>query len=248
MKTNYIIQIVAMFFFVLNTTAQQGINYKTIINDVNGDALANKVVNIQFTILENGSTNIFQESHNPTTDVNGLIIVNIGEGTLINGDFKAIDWGNSPHFLKTEINTGDGIMDMGTTEFKTVPYALHAETANKAIIDKVDDADADPANEFQNITLVDKTLSLSNGGSVELPSITSNVGQFFYLDKDGDGFGYPFGPVFVPLGLNEPANFVANFDDCNDNDENINPEAFEIRDGKDNNCNGEIDEGNENEE
>ena len=118
-----------MLFFVLTATAQQGINYKAIINDANGDALANTSVKVLFTILENGTTNVFKESHNPTTDVNGIIIVNIGEGILIGGDFDSIDWGSTPHFLKTEINSGDGLTDMGTTEFKAVPYALHAKTA-----------------------------------------------------------------------------------------------------------------------
>lgn len=131
MKTNYIIPTLALLFFVFTTKAQQGINYKAIINDANGDALLNTAVTVQFTILESGTISVYKESHSPTTDANGIIIVNIGEGILISGDFTNIDWGGNPHFLKTEIDKGNGLTDMGTAEFKTVPYALYAKTAER---------------------------------------------------------------------------------------------------------------------
>jgi hypothetical protein len=110
--------------------AQNGINYKAIIKDNNGNVAANDLVVVQFTILQGvAQTTVYQESHTPTTDANGLIIINIGEGTPISGTFATIDWANDSTFLKTQINTGSGLVDMGTTEFKTVPYAKNAETA-----------------------------------------------------------------------------------------------------------------------
>jgi microcystin-dependent protein len=169
MKTHYFLQTLVMLFFVFTATAQQGINYKAIITDSNGDVLANTLVAVQFTILENGTTNVFQEIHTPATDDHGIIILNIGEGTLISGDFSTIDWAGNPHFLKTEINSGDGLTDMGTTDFKYVPYAHHAETANLAIIDEVNDADADSINELQQLSIADDTIFLSQDGFVVLP-------------------------------------------------------------------------------
>ena len=116
MKTYRVIHTLTALFIVLAATAQQGINYKAIIHDANGDPMANTLVTVQFTILENGTTNVFKESHTPTTDVNGIIIVNIGEGTVISGDFNSIDWGSNPHYLKTEIDAGEGLKDMGLTK------------------------------------------------------------------------------------------------------------------------------------
>jgi hypothetical protein len=239
MKTNYTLVILTVFFFVSFVNAQQGINYKAIIHDASGNVLTNTAITLQFTILENGTTNVFQESHNPTTDAHGIILVNIGEGSLISGDLNSIAWGSHPHFLKTEINTGDGLSDMGTTELRNVPYAFHAESAYQAIIDEVDDADVDPTNELQTLTLVDSTLSLSDGGSLTLPY---SIGLYYYMDKDGDGYGDPLKAVFVPTGFSPPAHAVIDSSDCNDEDENIHPGAIEIVDGIDNNCNGEIDE------
>jgi hypothetical protein len=129
MKRKLILQAIILHVIVFTAFAQQGINYKAIINDDNGEPLANSVITIQFTILENGTVNVYQESHNPTTDPNGIIVVNIGEGSIISGNFQTIGWGGNPHFLKTEVDIGEGLNDMGTVEFNAVPYALHAETA-----------------------------------------------------------------------------------------------------------------------
>ena len=126
MKIKNILKSLVILLFVMTASAQQGINYKAMIKEANGDAIANTAVTVQFTILENGTTDVFKESHNPTTDASGIIIVNIGEGTLISGDFDTIDWGSNAHFLNTKIDSSDGLTDMGTTEFKTVPYALYA--------------------------------------------------------------------------------------------------------------------------
>lgn len=106
--------------------AQQGINYKAVIKDGSGTIIANDIIQIQFTILE-GAVPVYEESHTPTTDDNGIIIVNIGEGTLISGVYADIDWVSNQHSLNVQVNTGSGLVDLGTTEFKAVPYALATE-------------------------------------------------------------------------------------------------------------------------
>ncbi|WP_458626121.1 tail fiber domain-containing protein [Winogradskyella sp. PC D3.3] len=125
---------ITLLFTVLFSTiclAQNGINYKAIIKDSSGNVISNDLISVQFTILQGvDQTNVYQETHTPTTDVNGLIIVNIGEGTPISGTFATIDWASDTTFLNTKINIGAGLVDMGTTEFKTVPYALNALKSN----------------------------------------------------------------------------------------------------------------------
>ncbi|GGG44464.1 tail fiber domain-containing protein [Bizionia arctica] len=123
MKTTLTI-IICMFLSLL-TQAQNGINYKAVIKDDLGNVIANDLIQIQFTILA-GASNVYRETHSPTTDSNGIVMVNIGEGTLISGNFTSIDWGSDDHFLNVQLNTGTGLTDMGTTQFKTVPYAITA--------------------------------------------------------------------------------------------------------------------------
>ncbi|WP_415374051.1 DUF1566 domain-containing protein [Patiriisocius sp. Uisw_017] len=112
----------------MTTFAQQGINYKALIKDGSGVIVSSTAIDVTFTILD-GASNVYEETHAPTTDANGIVILNIGEGTPVTGDFSTIDWSSNSHFLKVQIDTGGGLQDMGATAFKTVPYALHAKTA-----------------------------------------------------------------------------------------------------------------------
>ncbi len=61
----------------------------------------------------------------------------------------------------------------------------------------------------------------------------------FYADLDTDGFG-DFDNSLIACNL--PPSYVTNFSDCNDAEISINPNAAEICDHIDNNCDGEIDE------
>ncbi len=137
-----------MIFAANISFAQNGLfNYKALITE-NNNALANHGITFRFTILENGSTAVYKESQNTTTDANGIAVVNIGEGTVLLGDFSTIDWGSNSYFLQVEINTGSGYQDFGTTEFNYVPYAKYADQAggvqNGAIkLDDLSDARSD---------------------------------------------------------------------------------------------------------
>ena len=65
-------------------------------------------------------------------------------------------------------------------------------------------------------------------------------GTTYYSDADGDGYGN-YGTFEV--SCTKPDNFVDNADDCDDATSTINPNATEICDGNDNDCDGDTDEG-----
>ncbi|WP_179320300.1 tail fiber domain-containing protein [Winogradskyella helgolandensis] len=161
--------------------AQNGINYKAIIKDNFGNVITNDLISVQFTILQGvDQTNVYQETHAPTTDANGLIIVNVGEGTPVSGTFATIDWASDTTFLNTKINAGSGLVDMGTTEFKTVPYAINSKTATVAA----------------NVTGLE-ALDEGNGIGWRLkgrnPSNFGNIGQgaIDFSENDGGIFAFP---------------------------------------------------------
>ncbi len=62
----------------------------------------------------------------------------------------------------------------------------------------------------------------------------------WYSDFDGDGYGDP-DPAYSTLSCDLPSGYVASATDCNDGDSSINPAAFEVCDGIDNDCDGRID-------
>jgi hypothetical protein len=111
--------------------AQNGINYKAVIKDTNGNVVASSPISIQFIIYEGQAltNNVYQESHTINTDASGFVVINIGEGTT-GDDFNTLNWNNDAHFINVKINTGSGLVDMGTTEFKAVPYAKVAENVS----------------------------------------------------------------------------------------------------------------------
>ena len=64
------------------------------------------------------------------TDAFGLFNVVIGLGQSEN-DFSLIDWGDTNHFLKIEldVNGGNEFIHIGTQQMMSVPYALYAENS-----------------------------------------------------------------------------------------------------------------------
>ena len=120
-----------LLLFSITTIAQNGINYKALIKDGAGVIVASTPIDVTFIILD-GAVNVYEETHAPTTDANGIVILNIGEGALVSGDFSTLEWSSNAHFLNVQIDTGGGLQDMGITAFKSVPYAMQAKTATTA--------------------------------------------------------------------------------------------------------------------
>ena len=64
----------------------------------------------------------------------------------------------------------------------------------------------------------------------------------YYLDNDGDGYGDSANKI-TTCENPAPMGYVSNDQDCNDNEDNINPAMNEVCDDIDNNCSGAIDDG-----
>ncbi|RKG69114.1 hypothetical protein D7V80_09945 [Corallococcus sp. CA054B] len=70
--------------------------------------------------------------------------------------------------------------------------------------------------------------------------VDEGVGSTWYRDADGDGHGNSSQST---VACSQPSGYVSNASDCNDTNGSIRPEAPEVCDGQDNNCNGQADEG-----
>lgn len=94
-----------------------------------------------------------------------------------NDNFSMINWGNGPYVISAsaDLTASNSYSLMGTSQFISVPYALHATTAEFAYNDSVDDTDCNPTNEIQEISFLGSNLSLNNGSTVDLSSIGSQI-------------------------------------------------------------------------
>ncbi|MEH6589611.1 MAG: MopE-related protein [Halioglobus sp.] len=63
----------------------------------------------------------------------------------------------------------------------------------------------------------------------------------FYIDRDGDTFG---DANVSTVAISRPDGYVRNQRDCNDSSAQDNPEATEVSDNRDNDCDGHVDEAN----
>ncbi|MDP2386352.1 MAG: hypothetical protein Q8M29_08265 [Bacteroidota bacterium] len=206
------ITLILALFLTINLFAQapQKMSYQAVIRNSSSSLVTSTTVGMQISILQGSSTGtpVYIETQTPTSNVNGLVSLEIGTGSIVTGTFSGIDWAAGPYFIKTETDPlgGTAYTIIGTSELLSVPYALHAKTAesitggiteNDPIFvaspangintsdisnwnNKLDtEVDGSVTNELQALSISYDTIYLSNGGYVKLPA--SFDGQYSSL-------------------------------------------------------------------
>jgi hypothetical protein len=159
----------------------------------------NQTLTIQFSVISDITTSAvsWQETHTVNTNDYGLYTAIIGQGTATSvgssATFDVIDWGASNHLLKVEVDYGGGIfVDMGTTAFMSVPYALYSAT-NDSLTQVVSSLDSSLTALLTQIGCTDSTATnynplakIDNGSCIAIGS-TYQGGIVFWLDGNGGG-------------------------------------------------------------
>lgn len=113
--------------------APQSFSYQAVARDLSGNVLAQQAVSFRISILQGSAagTSVYSETHSITTNDFGLANLKIGLGTVVSGVFANIPWAGNNFFLKVELDASGGTAYqlMGTTQLLSVPYALHAGSA-----------------------------------------------------------------------------------------------------------------------
>jgi hypothetical protein len=82
-------------FLPLQASAQapQKMSYQAVIRNSANALVINQVIGMRISILQGSAngTSVYTETQNPTTNANGLVSIEIGGGTLVSGNFSAID-------------------------------------------------------------------------------------------------------------------------------------------------------------
>ena len=110
--------------------APQRMSYQSIIRDGSNVVVASTAVGIKISVVRGTATGtaVYVETHRKTTNANGLVSLEIGEGTALTGRFVDIDWSNGPYLIKTETDPtgGTNYSIPGIAPLNSVPYALYA--------------------------------------------------------------------------------------------------------------------------
>ena len=134
MRKLYLTLLVILLSISYSTAqAPHTFSYQTVIRDVNWGIMPDRDVSVLIRILEDSSLGpvVYSEEHFVQTSPIGLVNLEIGGGENYSGSFDDIDWGDHPYFLEVsvDINAGNNYILMGSTQLKSVPYALFSETS-----------------------------------------------------------------------------------------------------------------------
>lgn len=118
-------------------TPPSAFNYSAVARNAAGQPIATTTIGIQVNILKTSPTGASQysENHFVNTDAFGLFNLVIGAGAVQSGSMGTIDWSNDNYYLKVGMDAAGGtnFLTMGTTQLLSVPYALHAKTAESLV-------------------------------------------------------------------------------------------------------------------
>ncbi|MEN4759620.1 collagen-like protein [Chryseobacterium sp. C39-AII1] len=138
-------------------------SYQAIVRNAGGQVLANQSVGVRASILQGSpaGVSVYSERLTGSTNVNGLITLELGAGTVLSGTFNTINWASGNYYLKTETDPSGGTnyTITGTSQLLSVPFAMYAKSAG------------------------------GTGGNFTIPytNTVNNAGNLFSLTNDGDG-------------------------------------------------------------
>ena len=111
-------------------------SYQAVVRDAANKLVSNGPIGMAISIHQGSATGtvVYAETHTTMTNDNGLVSLEIGNGTPTMGTMAGIDWTAGPFFLETETDPtgGTNYTISGTSQFASVPYSMHSTTADHA--------------------------------------------------------------------------------------------------------------------
>jgi hypothetical protein len=137
-------------------TPGTGIFFQAIARDQYTNPAKDRKIYVEASIIQSTvtGTKVLIETHQTTTDGSGVFSISVGQGARTGGTVTSLDkvqWAKGPYYLNLKISitpiapianwdyTKDWI-DLGTSPFGTVPYALYSGSSG-ALDDKLSIAD-----------------------------------------------------------------------------------------------------------
>ncbi len=129
-----------LYFLTGNAQAPNKFSFQAVVRNSSNQLVINQNVGIKISI-ESGvaplNTINYSETHQATTNNNGLVTLQIGAGTATQGAFENINWNSGQNkFIKCEIdpNGDDNYSITTTSQLLSVPFAFTANYATTAAV------------------------------------------------------------------------------------------------------------------
>lgn len=138
----------------------EAFNYSGAARDAQGNPISEKTIGVELSILKGSPTGALQyrERHFVNTDKFGVFNCTVGQGSVQQGTFSAVNWSNDSYYLRVglDANGGTNFVVLGTTQLLSVPYALYAKNAG--------------------------SVNGSGGGSVKPYVVADGVGNLIFIN------------------------------------------------------------------
>ncbi|MBN1185003.1 MAG: hypothetical protein JXB49_22145 [Bacteroidales bacterium] len=180
MKKSVVILVLVFFTLTLFAQSPQKMSFQSLIRDNDENPIVEKVIGVKLSILkdyEDGAIE-FSEIHKTTTNKNGLMTLEIGNGTAVKGALGEVNWSEGNFYFKIEIDPegGTNYLLSSTTQVMSVPYALYAEDSDNSFY----------ANYSDSADYAKKADALNDGG-VKGQMLYWDGFNWVYLDPGIDG-------------------------------------------------------------
>jgi hypothetical protein len=134
-------QCMAVFLYAQISKVPEGILFQAIVKDPAGNPAKGRTIYIKNAIIQTtvSGSQVYTESHKVVASSEGVFTIVIGKGNKLSGpsSISNIDWSNGPYFLNIKAAIAPSVpltnwiadehyIDMGTSQFWTVPFALFA--------------------------------------------------------------------------------------------------------------------------
>ena len=143
-KISFVFVVIATLFQsqLFAQTPASGIIFQAVARDQYSNPAKDRKIFVQSSIIQNtvSGVKVLIEEYETNTDGSGVFSISVGNGKRIGGTVTSlgfIDWGQGPYYLNLKIAispmapvTGwdytKELIDLGTSPFGSVPYALYA--------------------------------------------------------------------------------------------------------------------------
>ena len=143
-KISFVFVVMATLFQsqLFAQTPASGIIFQAVARDQYSNPAKDRKIFVQSSIIQNtvSGVKVLIEEYETNTDASGVFSISVGNGKRIGGTVTSlglIDWGQGPYYLNLKIAISPmapvtswdytkDLIDLGTSPFGSVPYALYA--------------------------------------------------------------------------------------------------------------------------
>lgn len=178
------------------------IHYQAVVFDATGQIVVNETVGVKISLLADSETGdvVYAETHSTLTDKRGMLALDIGGGTTLQGQYDTIDWAGGKFFLKTEIDLqgGSNYSLTGIQNLMSVPFALHAKRMQEmdpifsnSVATSITSSDTMAWNNKQNHLIAAGGINISND-TISYMNKKHYIGELygggvvFWVDETGE--------------------------------------------------------------